>query len=85
MFFDVVPFGAPFMDRGKVPHCLGTGTKFISVSKSAILSSQASIFVDFYLLRFLKAFARSILLSLAFFDANGDIPMQHIWTKAIQV
>ena len=30
MFFDVVPFGAPFMDRGKVPHCPGTGTKFKS-------------------------------------------------------
>ena len=28
-FFDVVPLGAPFMDRGKVPQCPGTGTKFI--------------------------------------------------------
>jgi hypothetical protein len=26
---DVVPFGAPFMDRGKVPQCPETGTKFI--------------------------------------------------------
>ncbi|WP_223428807.1 hypothetical protein, partial [Tateyamaria pelophila] len=25
---DVVPFGAPFMDRGKVPQCPETGTKF---------------------------------------------------------
>ena len=32
MFFDVVPFSAPFMDRGKVPHCPGTGTKFIVYS-----------------------------------------------------
>jgi hypothetical protein len=30
MFFDVFPFGAPFMDRGKVPQCPGTGTKFIA-------------------------------------------------------
>jgi hypothetical protein len=28
MFFDVVPFSAPFMDRGKVPQCPGTATKF---------------------------------------------------------
>ena len=31
MFFDVVPFGAPFMDRGKVPQCPGTGTKISPV------------------------------------------------------
>jgi hypothetical protein len=30
MFFDIFPFGAPFMDRGKVPQCPGTGTKFIA-------------------------------------------------------
>jgi hypothetical protein len=28
MFFDVVPFSAPFMDRAKVPQCPGTATKF---------------------------------------------------------
>ena len=32
MFFDVVPFSAPFMDRGKVPQCPGTATKFTMAS-----------------------------------------------------
>ena len=34
---DVVPFGAPFMDRGKVPQCPETGTKFRVEYKQKIL------------------------------------------------
>ena len=43
MFFDVVPLGAPFMDRGKVPQCPGTATKFTAGFQKNFASIAAEL------------------------------------------